>query len=129
VRLGYTRRRLQQVRVRVVRKTRRSYRLCVKKSKGRVSAVFSPKGKVVLAVTTARGHGNRRLHPGISLRALRRAYPRRRGFGRGLYRANPRSPRVIGVRRGRVRFFAVADKRLLRKPRTLKKYLRLAGAG
>jgi hypothetical protein len=61
------------------------------------------------------------------VRVLRRAYSRRRALGRGLYRANRKSPRLIGVRNGRVRFIAVVDRRLLRRPRTLKRYLRLAG--
>ena len=127
VRLGYTRRRLQRIPVRIARKTRRSYRFCVKRSKGRVSAVFSGRGRVVLATTTARAHGNRRLHPGSSLRALRRAYPRRKRFGRGVFRANRKSPRLIVVRKGRVRAVAVANRRLLRNRRSLRRYLKLAG--
>ena len=127
VRLGYARRRLLRVPVVPLRKTRRSYRYCVKRSSGRVSAVFSPRGRIVLVTTTARAHGNRRLRPGASLRALRRAYPRRRALGRGLYRANRRSRRLIGLRRGRVRYFAVANRSLLRKRRALRRHLRLAG--
>jgi hypothetical protein len=61
------------------------------------------------------------------VRVLRRAYGRRRAVSRGLYRANRRSPRLIGVRKGRVRFFAVADRRLLRNGSALKRHLRLAG--
>ena len=107
---------------------RRSYRYCVKGSHaGRVSAVFSRRGRVALVTTTAGVHGNRRLRPGSSLRALRRAYPRRRALGRGLYRANGRSPRLIGFRGGRVRFFAVVDRSLLRNRRALRRHLRLAG--
>ena len=117
VRLGYARRRLLRVPVVPLRKTRRSYRYCVKRSSGRI----------VLVTTTARAHGNRRLRPGASLRALRRAYPRRRALGRGLYRANRRSRRLIGLRRGRVRYFAVANRSLLRKRRALRRHLRLAG--
>ena len=127
IRLGYTRRRLLRVPVAPIRKTRRSYRYCVKRSSGRVAAVFSPRGRVMLATTTARAHGNRRVRPGSSVRRLRRAYPRRRAFGRGIYRANPRSPRLIGVRKGRVRFIAVVNKRLLRSRRSLRRYLQLAG--
>jgi hypothetical protein len=127
VRLGYTRRRLLRLPVEPVRRTRRSFRYCVKGSAGRVSAVFGRRGRVALVTTTARVHGNRRLRPGAPARALRRAYSRRRAIGRGLYRANRRSPRLIGVRRGRVRFFAVANRRLLRHPRALNRHLRLAG--
>jgi hypothetical protein len=127
VRLGYTRSRLRRVRVRLVRKTKRSYRFCVKKSSGRVIAVFSRRGRAVVVVTTARGHGNRGVRPGVSVRVLRRAYSRRRAVGRGLYRANRNSPRLIGVRKGRVRYIAVVDRRLLRNKRALRRYLRLAG--
>jgi hypothetical protein len=127
VRLRYTRRRLRRIPVRLVRRTRRSYRFCVKRSSGQVRAAFSPKGRVELVVTTARLHGNRGVRPGTSLRALKRAYPRRRGIGRGLYRGNRRSPRLIGIRKGRVRFVAVATKRLLRNRPALKRALRRAG--
>ena len=50
-------------------------------------------------------------------------------MARGIYRANPRSPRLFGVRRGRVRYIAVADRRLLRKRnrKALRAYLRFAG--
>jgi hypothetical protein len=127
IRIGYTRRRLQRVPVRPVRKTRRSYRYCVKRSSRRVTAVFSKRGRVVLVTTTARAHGNRGVRPGSSARAFRRAYSRRAAIGRGLYRANRRSPRLIGVRNGRVRFVAVARKSLIRNKRALRRHLRLAG--
>jgi hypothetical protein len=113
--------------VKPVRRTRRSFRYCVKGSAGRVSAVFGRRRRVALVTTTAPVHGNRRLRPGAPARALRRAYSRRRAIRRGLYRANRRSTRLIGVRRGRVRFFAVANPRLLRHPRALNRHLRLAG--
>jgi len=127
IRVGYTRRRLRRLPVRPVRKTRRSYRYCVKGSSRRVTAVFSRRGRVALVTTTARSHGNRGVRPGASARKLRSAYSRRRAVGRGLYRASRRSPRVIGVRKGRVRFIAVADRRLLRSTRSLRRHLRLAG--
>jgi hypothetical protein len=127
VRLGYNRARLQRVPVTPIRKTRRAFHYCVKHSSGRVNAVFSRRGRVALVTTTARVHGNRLLRPGAPARALRRAYSRRRAIRPGLYRANRRSPRLIGVRKGRVRFFAVANRRLLRSPRALKRHLRLAG--
>jgi hypothetical protein len=127
IRLGLTRARLRRLPVRPVRITRRSYRYCVKRSSGRVTAVFSRRGRVALVTTTARVHGNRRLRPGSTRRALRRAYSRRRAIAPGLYRANPRSRRLIGVRKGRVRFFAVASRRLLPNPRRLARHVRLAG--
>jgi hypothetical protein len=125
IRLGRTRRQLLRLPVRPVRRTRSAYSYCVKRSTGRVTAVFSRRGRAVLAATTARVHGNRGVRPGGSARLLRRAYPRRRGLGRGLFLANRHSPRLIGVRRGRVRFIAVADRGLLRpaKRRALRRYL------
>jgi hypothetical protein len=92
-----------------------------------VRAAFSKRGRALLVATTAPGHGNRRARPGTSASRLRRAYPRRRSLGRGLYRASPNSRRLIGVRRGRVRYFAVANRRLLRRPRMRSAYLRYAG--
>jgi len=44
-------------------------------------------------------------------------------------RAGPRSSRIFGTRRGKVRFVAVADRRLLRTPRALRRYVRRAGLG
>ena len=127
VRLRLTRAGLRRLPLRPVRITRRSFRYCVKQSSGRVSAVFSRRGRVVLVTTTARAHGNRRLRPGSPARALERAYGRRRAVRPRLYRAGPRSPRLIGVRNGRVRFFAVASRKLIRNPRALARHLRLAG--
>ena len=123
VRLGLTRTRLRALPLRRVRTTRHLYRYCVKRSRGRVTAVFSRRGRVALVVTRARGHGNRGVRPGSPARLLRRAYPRRRLIARGVYRANRHSLRLIGVRRGRVRFLAVASRRLLRHPGLLSREL------
>ena len=123
VRLGLTRTRLAS-RIGPSRRGRLVTRWCVKRSRGRVSAVFasrSRRARARLVVTTARGHGNRRVRPGSSARALRRAYPRLRRVARGVYRANPSSPRIFGVRRGRVRFIGVADRRLIRSPSRLRR--------
>ncbi len=107
--------------------TRRSWRWCIRGSRGRVSAAFTAKGRVALVATSGRSHGNRRLRPGAPVRRLRAAYPRRRLVGRGLFRASARSTRVIVVRRGRVRSIAVAPKGMIARPKTLRRYLRLAG--
>jgi hypothetical protein len=123
VRLGLTRARLRALPLQPLRTTRHSYRYCVKGSTGAVTAVFSRRGRVALVTTTARGHGNRGLRPGSPARLVPRAYPRRRRLARGLYRANPRSLRLIGVRRARVRFFGVASRRLLRHPGLLSREL------
>ena len=129
IRLGFTRSRLTR-RIRPSRRGRLVTRWCVKRSRGRVSAVFakrSSRSRAVLVVTTAAGHGNRRVRVGSSARTLRRAYRRLRRVSRGVYRANPSSPRLFGVRRGRVRFIAVAGKRLLRSRRSLRRTIARAG--
>jgi hypothetical protein len=131
VRLGRTRGQLlRRVRVRPVRRTRYSYRWCAHGSRGHVVAVFSRgagSGRARLVVTTVGGHRMRGVGRGAGLLRLQSRFPGARRLGRGLYRARPHSPRVFGVRRGRVRFTAVADKRLLRSTRTLRRYLRRAG--
>ncbi len=131
VRLGRTRRRLlaepRLARVSPLKKTAHIYRYCVKGTSKRVTAVFGSKTKVDLVTTTAPRHGNRGVRPGSSARRMARAFPRRKRIAKGLYRANPRSPRLIGVRRGRVRYFAVASKRTLKSKRLLRVYLRRAG--
>jgi hypothetical protein len=130
IRLGRTRGRLLRLRVLPRRRTRRTFRYCVKRSRGRVIAVFSSRrrrGRVRLVASTARSHRSRRVGRGASTRRLARRFPRRRRIGRGLYRASPRSRRIFGTRRRRVTFVGVADRRLLRNRRALRRYLRLAG--
>jgi hypothetical protein len=127
VRLGLTRRQLLRRVPAPRRRTKRSWRWCVKGGKGTVAAAFTRKGRVALVATTAPRHGNRRIHAGARLGAVRRSYPRARALGHALLRANPRSPRLLGVRRGRVRYIAVSSGRVIARPRTLRSYLRLAG--
>ena len=67
------------------------------------------------------------LRPGSRLGLLHSAYPTRRPLGKGLFRAGPGSPRLIGTRRGKVRFIAVAGQRLIAKRAALRRHLRLAG--
>jgi hypothetical protein len=127
VRIGLTRAQLLR-RVPAPRsRTARSWRWCVKRSTGTVRAAFTGGGRVALVATTARAHGNRGVSPGGPAARVRRGYPHRTVVGRGLFRARRGSPRLIGVRRGRVTFIAVAPDRLVRRPRTLRRYLRLAG--
>jgi hypothetical protein len=112
------------------RRTRRSFRYCVKRSRGRVVAVFSSRtrrGRVLLVTTTAPRHRLHRVGRGVSTRRLALTFPQRVRIARGLFRAGPRSRRLFGVRRGKVRFAAVANRRLLGKPRVLRRYLRRAG--
>ena len=126
VRLGFSRRRLLRLPVKPVRKRPRAFHYCVKHSSGRVRAVFT-KGRVGLVATNARVHGNRLLRPGDPVSKLRTAYTKRRALGGGLYRVNRPSRQLIGARAGRVRFFAVADRRLLRNRAALRRNVRAAG--
>jgi len=122
IRVGYTRRQLLRVPVKPISRTRYRYTYCVKGGSGRVTAVFSSRsrrGRVELVTTTGRGHGNRRVRVRSRTPIFRRAYTRRKLVGGGLFRANPRSPRLFDVRRGRVRFIAVANRQLLRKRGTV----------
>ena len=109
------------------RRTRRSVRFCVKGGRGAVSAALSRRGRSRLVITTAPGHGNRRLRPGSRAAMLARVYPRRRRIARGLYRIGARGRGVIGVRGGRVRFLGVAERSLLRDRRSLVEHLRFTG--
>jgi hypothetical protein len=84
----------------------------VKGSRGSVRAAFTRRGRVALLASTAAGHGNRGLRPG------------RRTRRRGLVIAGTR---VIGIRRGRVRFTGVAARGVIARPALLRRYLRLAG--
>jgi hypothetical protein len=132
IRLGSTRARLTRLPVKPTRRTANTFRYCVKGRSGEVRAVFSrrsSRGRVELVATTARGHGNRRVRVLSRTRAFLRAYPRRRRVARGIYRASPGSPRLFGIRRGRVRYIAVSNRRLLRRPAALRRALRRAGLG
>ncbi len=127
VRLGMTRASLLRRLPAPRRRTKRSWRWCVKGSKGTVSATFDRRGRVALVAATASTYGNRRVRPGSRTSVLRRAYPRGRAVGRTLFRANRRSPRLFGVRRGRVRFIAVTSRRTIARRSVLRAYLRYAG--
>ena len=130
IRLGRTRARLLRVPARLARRTRHSYRWCVRGLSRRVVAVFSSRSRRArsrLVATTAPAHRLRRVGRGVSTRRLLRRLPRARRLGRGLYRAGPGSRRIIGVRAGRVRFVAVATRGLLRDRRALRRHLRRAG--
>jgi hypothetical protein len=127
VRLGMTRSRLRRRLPAPRRRSRRSWRWCVKGGRGTVSVAFTRPGKVAVVATTARGHRVGRIRPGTRAARVRRAYPRRRRLGRGLVRPSRRSLRLFGIRRGRVRFVGVATRRTLRSRRALRAYLRHAG--
>jgi len=127
VRLGMTRKALARRLPAPQRKTRRSWRWCVKGGTGMVSAAFTKSGRVALVGSTASRRGKRAVSPGSSARRLRRRYPHRTRVGRAIVRANPRSTRIFGIRGGRVRHVAVTTSRTIARPRLLHGYLRRAG--
>jgi hypothetical protein len=98
------------------RSTRRGvFRYCVDGTRGWVSAV-TDHGRVRLVSSTARS----------TLQPLK-AFPKRRRVARGLFRAAPRSSRVIGIRNGKVSYTGVADQAAVRRIRVLRRLLRRAG--
>jgi hypothetical protein len=126
VRVGVSRRAmLRRVGPRPTRRTRRYLRWCVKGGRGQVTAVFGSRGRSVLVKSTAARHGIRRLYPGTSVRRLRRSFPGARRISRTLFRAGARSPRLLVLRGAKVRYLAVFDRRSLRTPRAIRRYLRL----
>ncbi len=129
--LGVTRRRLlaspRLASISARSRTGRRYRYCVKKSKGLVTAVFGKGTKVELLLATPAKYGNRGVRPGTTLRTAKRRF---RGLtrvkGTGVYRLGPRSLRLVGVRKARVRYVGVASKRVLGSRRLLRAYVRRA---
>jgi hypothetical protein len=118
VRLGMTRKALARRLPAPRRKTKRSWRWCVRGGKGRVSVAFTKSGRVALVA---------RAPAGTSRAQLRRRYPHRRALGRSLVRAGKRSTRIFGVRRGKVRYVAVASPRTIARRAVLRRHLRAAG--
>jgi hypothetical protein len=127
VRIGYTRAQLnRRVHVVPLRRTHNSVRYCTKGGPGRLTAVFSRRGRVELVLSTAAGHGNRRVGAGSRTRALARAYPNRTRLAPSLFRAASRSELLFGVSRGRVAFVAVTTERVAGNAPVLVRALRLA---
>jgi len=122
VRLGRRRARLAHPARRVG--TLRASRFCVAGVGSRaVRAAHGKRGRTRLVRTTAPGHRARGVGPGSSTTELEAAYPRAPRIGSRLRRATRTSRVVFGTARGRVRFVAVADRRLLRDPHTLRRFL------
>ena len=108
-----------------LRQSRYAFRYCVQRG-GTVFVGFSPRGDARLVMSAAPGHRARGVRRGTYVRRLRTIYRQAYRLRRGVL-ATTRSSRIIFVtRRGRVRFVAVADRRLIKKPRNLAVYLRRA---
>ena len=113
----------------------RVLRYCVRgASRARAAAVFDKRRKLRLAASNARGHTRRGLGRGSSTRALRKRFGKKlRAVSRGIRIVQaPKSSRsrVIYVVRGaRVRYVAIADRKLAKTKRSLRAYLRLTKLG
>ena len=108
---------------RPVRRRGRVWRYCVTGDRrARVLAVFGrgSRGKLRVVASTARRHRARGVAAGARAGKLRRA----RRLAAGL---KARGRFVYRTRRGRVRYVALVDRQLVRKPRVLRRQLRRAG--
>ena len=112
--IGLTRRRLLRQAPAPRRRTSRSWRWCIKRSRrlGPRRLLAAAAGSACWSRTGPR-HGNRGVRPGAPAARLARAYPAARALGRGLFAAGRRSTRIIGVRAGKVRFTGVASRALI----------------
>jgi hypothetical protein len=114
-RLGRTPRRLRAAKVKPRSSAKGVFRYCVDGSRGRVNAVVR-KGRVRLVTSTVRAD-----------RPALRKFPRRKRLAGGVYRAKPAGRKLLGVRKGRVRYSGVADRGTIRDVRVLRTLLRRAG--
>jgi hypothetical protein len=109
---------------------KRTWTYCVKgkkNRKARAAAVFTRTGKVGLVMSNARLHKGTRLGRGARVRRL--SGTRRVSGGLRVRRIGRRGAKLVyGVRRGRVRYVAVAARSVARKPKRLRAFLRLARA-
>ena len=128
VRLGHGSQRLLRGAGQPIRRTR-AWRYCVAGRRNRaakVVAVFTTRGRVGLVGSTARGHRAGQVGRGAPARTLRGRTGR---LGRGLLmrRIRGRARIVYGVRRGRVRYVAVASRAVGRTREGLRRYVAMAG--
>ena len=110
-----------------VRRTR-AWTYCVKGKKNRkakVVTVFTRRSKVGLVASTAREHKGRGIGRGARARRLRGTSRLGRGL-RGRRFGRRGAKLVYGVRRGRVRFVAVASRSVARSPKRLRAHVKLA---
>jgi hypothetical protein len=107
---------------------KRAWTWCVRGKRNRhrkVAAALTRGGEVALVGSNAKGADARRIRVGDSAERLERRALR---IGSGLFvrSAGPRARFVYGVRRGRVRFVAVATRAASKNRGTLRRNLRLA---
>jgi hypothetical protein len=109
----------------------RAWHWCVRgkrNARKRISAALTPTGTVALVGSNAKGSDLRRVRIGDPVSRLRGGARR---FGAGLLvRNGGRGSRfVYGVRKGRIKFVAVATREAAKNRRTLRRNLRLAKLG
>ncbi len=130
VRLGSTRKDAdRRAGIPASRTTTHSLRWCVEGSSGKVVAVFSKSARGArarLVVSSAPRHQLRSAGRGMRVRTLRQRFPGLRRLAPGVYRAGPRSRTIFGVRRGRVHYIALAERRVIGDRAELVRYLRRA---
>jgi hypothetical protein len=102
-------------------------RYCVKGSKGHVIAVFGKGSAAQLVVATAGRYGNRGVRPGTRLATARRRFRGLREVTPTVYRLSRHSRRIVGIRKGRVRYVGVAGARALGRRSYLRTYVKRAG--
>ena len=136
LKLGQTRartaRRARPLGATITRK-QRVLRYCVKGPSRRVRgvAVFDGKRKARVLLSNATGHKRKRIGAGSSRRALQRRFGKRlRTIGPGLRvvktSRRSRSRVIFKITKTRVRYVAIADRKLAAKPKALRAYLRRA---
>ena len=87
---------------------------------GKVLVSLGRRGDARLVLATGRFQHARGVRPGDSVKEIEKAYPEAYRLGPGL-RGTRRSSRVVfGIRRGRVQWVAVADRRLVKDPDELR---------
>src|SRR5439155_8486300 len=110
------------------RAKRLSWRYCVGKGKrGSVVVAFSPELDARLILTTARGHSARGIHPGSTVKAMLRKYHDAKRVPKKVWFTSRSTRIVFGMRKGKITFVAVADRRLIKEPGLLEVYLQRAG--
>ncbi|MGI8438681.1 MAG: hypothetical protein ACR2NV_00505 [Thermoleophilaceae bacterium] len=126
VRLGRTRAAVLVATGLPARSARRVERYCLQGG-GKLLVSFSRDARVRLAVVVAPGPLARGIGRGSSVRRLLGRYPTARATLRGVLAASRGSSALFGVKATRVRFVAVADRRLRADPALLASHLRRLG--
>lgn len=128
VRLGYGSDRLLQRAGQPRVRGDRAWSWCAQRKRNRgkkIVAVLDRRGRVALVASSAYGHPAGGIRPGARTSRLR---GKARRFGRGVLIRRVRGGRFIYVvRRGRVRYVAVATRAAAKSPRALGGYLKLTG--